>query len=384
MRISVKKAFSLIATSLILLSCCLNIYAQTPPTEEAPTIIEQIITRTEVLSPDGLCSTVTFSNIQQYVDYIHQNHPDIPDEEIAQEILDFCGYNDFRQSLQGNRLLEVLSYKSITRSAEYVHLSPCNAVETITEQEALRSSAEILTCSSMLSPLGSSVNDSFVSDDGYMNLATYASVIDAPITDTNPNHSYYMASAFSNWLIFPVQRYEDVLALSCGNAIFDMTFDNYAYALQFDRCGYTDCNTAQREQWSQYALSGYDSFSSTRHDAGYTTYGTYDPENHITLLYPASTAGAARVNYVGKLFECLHEPSTGHLNCYVENITMSAGVCARVYLQNGFDTNFQAAYSHKWTGIGNISVSIGADLGISFSSFSSRTDYFARPITVQF
>ena len=288
MRNLIKRIFSFTVCTFVLLSCCLCIHAQSLPVGESNELpIEQIITRTDSISEDGLVTTITFSNIQHYIEFVKQTAPETSDETIALEILDYCGYNDFKQSMSNSKLLEVLSFKSITRTAEYFHISPDVGTETISEQEALHASVEILTKSLLsISPLANDVGDSYVSDDGYMNLATYATAIESPITDTNPNHSYYIASAFSNWLIYPLQRYEDVLALSCGNAIFDMTYDNYAYAMQFDRCGYSDCNTAQREQWTEYALSGYGSFSSTRHDAGHTTYGTYYPENHISLIYP--------------------------------------------------------------------------------------------------
>lgn len=322
---------------------------------------------------------IQYPNLDAYIDKELAKSTDPNDSmKIARNIISKIEGNSILTDLPNEYLMEAFTYQEATQTVSYIKASSNGTLQYISEDLMLEEIGKRLQQERFLS--SSSTNGSFegnwTSDDGYMKLVTTAVRVESPESSTNSLNHYYIVSASSYWLIEPTYTYEDVLALSFGSAIYDDSYTDFARIYELELC--RECNNFYELLYDEmYTAEGYE-------------YNNPEGSEHLNIIYPNGGAGiACRVNFDKDLGICEHY--TDMAGVYVDYSyidTMFSYIRSRVYSQ-GSDFTISSAYSHKWASIGSIDVSISVGKGslggsIGFSGQVMRTDYWGRPIKVDY
>ncbi len=287
--------------------------------------------------------------------------------KIAEEIIKEVRGSDILSVLPEDYILEALTYKEVFQTVSYIKTNENGTTQYMSKDAVMQEIAEIEQHTvSTLSEFPSDFVNDRTSSDGYMRLVTTAVRVEDPPTCYDDRNHYYLISVYSEWLIRPTYTYEDVLALAYGTAIYDDAYGVYAYLSQTGTCSVCD-NTTNEFYEEIY-----------RNDT--PDYYGPEAEDYLSIDFPGGCGVSCYVNFTQYTGMCTHDsPLNASLTSQMESYLQT-----RVYSQS-WDFEVRSGYSHKWTGIGSISVSIAAGgASISFSSFSNTTDYFGTPLTVTY
>lgn len=340
-----KKILSTIICICLAFSCChTNVWASTPNNiEEIASACINVLTTecTEYINK-------TYTNIDHFVSNVKTFFPEIPEAEIGKFLIRYTGQGS-ADDLPTDILVETTTFSEITVQEEYLKVDSNGETMSVTRTEALRNSALAKAGISPISPRAS-----WTSDDGYMKIQTSYS-----LSKTSGNKKYYVISAKANWLKHPAFVFKDVICIA-NTATYDDSYNDYAYYKQSISCGSSDSNIhCTEESMSEKYADGTGS--------------------GVTLLYPSVNGAGARVDL--KQFVCDKGENPGIHNTKMNY--MEAYIRYRIICTTGKSYNIQGAYSHAELGIGSIGLSISAKgASISFSFAGSKSDFFARPVTI--
>ena len=316
---------------------------------------------------------VQYSGLDSYIDSaLAERGGSTASLEVAKKIIKEIRGANMLSILPEEYILEALTYEEVFQTISYIKTSQDGTAQYMQEDEIMKEVAKIKqTASSAQSELPSDFVNDRTSSDGYMRLVTTAVRVSDPPTCYDDRNHYYLISVYSEWLIMPTYTYEDLLALAYGTAVYDDNYGVYACISQSEACKFCDYTD------SYY----YDEIY--RNDT--PDYSKPEASDYLEIDFPGGRGVSCYVNFVKQINLCNHyieEADTMMGGSYTTE--MSSYLQTRVYSQS-WDFEVRAGYSHKWTGIGSISVSFSTEgPSISFSSFWNTTDYFGTPLTVTY
>lgn len=323
---------------------------------------------------NGLGQTVVqYSGLDSYIDSaLAERGGSTASLEVAKKIIKEIRGANMLSILPEEYILEALTYEEVFQTISYIKTSQDGTAQYMQEDEIMKEVAKIKqTALSAQSELPSDFVNDRTSSDGYMRLVTTAVRVSDPPTCYDDRNHYYLISVYSEWLIMPTYTYEDLLALAYGTAVYDDNYGVYACISQSEACKFCDYTD------SYY----YDEIY--RNDT--PDYSKPEASDYLEIDFPGGRGISCYVNFVKQINLCNHyieEADTMMGGSYTTE--MSSYLQTRVYSQS-WDFEVRAGYSHKWTGIGSISVSFSTEgPSISFSSFWNTTDYFGTPLTVTY
>lgn len=323
---------------------------------------------------NGLGQTVVqYSGLDSYIDSaLAERDGSTASLEVAKKIIKEIRGANMLSILPEEYILEALTYEEVFQTISYIKTSQDGTAQYMQEDEIMKEVAKIKqTASSAQSELPSDFVNDRTSSDGYMRLVTTAVRVSDPPTCYDDRNHYYLISVYSEWLIMPTYTHEDLLALAYGTAVYDDNYGVYACISQSEACKFCDYTD------SYY----YDEIY--RNDT--PDYNKPEASDYLEIDFPGGRGVSCYVNFVKQINLCNHyieEADTMMGGSYTTE--MSSYLQTRVYSQS-WDFEVRAGYSHKWTGIGSISVSFSTEgASISFSSFWNTTDYFGTPLTVTY
>ena len=294
--------------------------------------------------------------------------------ELAKAILKEVRGNDVLYILSEDYILEALTYQEVIETVSYIKTQEDGTCQYMSKEAMLADIGKFLPNNQNSGLLLSATPpsdfiDERTSSDGYMKLVTTAVRVKSPPSCYDEQEHYYLLSVYSQWLIEPLYTYEDVLALSYGTAIYDDSYGVYAYISESELCSVCD-----------YSNSFYYDEIYKNDTANYNKPGA---NKYIEIDFPGGTGVACYVNFVKHIGSCKHVVLTSDvpMNCAYIN-KMKSYLQTRVSSQgNNFEV--RSAYSHKWTGIGSISVSFPGP-SIGFSAVSNITNYYGETLRVTY
>lgn len=285
---------------------------------------------------------------------------------LAREIQTTLYGEDAVRGMSDERLLTALEYGDVTQKTEYIRVS-ANGTATYMTREAMLADISQARAARERAPMRTAISDAFASSDGYMQAVTTAAA-----RAGNPSNGkyYYTMSTNWEWLILPLWRMEDVIALSWGSALFDSSMTEYASITEGSYC----------------AVCG-ETFSSTyaqTRGAGNYIVNSPQYQNHVDISYSLGGGGvAANVKFSDNLGTCIHGEGEDIYNGTVMN-HMSAFLQGYAYSE-GADFSVASGYCHRKS---VFTASIGAtllpngELSFTVSPVIATTKYVARPIVV--
>lgn len=323
---------------------------------------------------NGLGQTVIqYSNLDAYIDKsLTKSSNTKASLEVAKEIIKEVRGAEVLSILPEEYILEALTYEEAFQTISYIKTNQDGTAQYMQEDEIMQEIAEIKqTALSAQSELPSDFVNDRTSSDGYMRLVTTAVRVSDPPTSYDDRNHYYLISVYSEWLIMPTYTYEDLLALAYGTAVYDDNYGVYAYVTQSEACEYCDYTD------SYYYEEIY------RNDT--PSYNNSEASDYLEIDFPGGCGVSCYVNFVKQINSCYHYIAAS--DAPIDSVyatEMTSYLQTRVYSQS-WDFEVRAGYSHKWLGLGSISVSFSlSGASISFSSFSNTTDYFGTPLTVTY
>lgn len=311
---------------------------------------------------------IQYPNLDAYIDKELAKSTDPNDSmKIAEEIIKEVRGNDMLSVLPEEYILEALTYKEVFQTVSYIKTNENGTTQYISKDAVMQEIAEMKQHTvSTLSELPSDFVNDRTSSDGYMRLVTTAVRVEDPPTCYDDRNHYYLISVYSEWLIRPTYTYEDVLALAYGTAIYDDAYGVYAYLSQSGTC--TVCGKTTSEYYEEIY----------RNDT--PDYNNPEAEDYLSIDFPGGSGVSCYVNFTQYTGVCAHDGPINHS----PTDQMVSYLQTRVYSQS-WDFEVRSGYSHKWTGIGSISVSFSTGgVSIGFSCVSFTTDYFGTPLTVTY
>lgn len=338
MKKSVKKIMTIVLCICIITVGSGNAYAQSSET------IEEIADRLITVSIEE-CDDYTnksYKNISAFVSAVKEQLPDISDAEIGGFLIEYTGQGS-PEDLTEEILVETAEFKEITVQEEFIKESADGTTSTVSKSEVSRAMiAEFNTPS--ISPKAT-----WTSSDGYMKITTTYSFW----SNTGTN-DYYIITTLAEWLKAPVNRFKDVICIS-NTATYDDSYTDYAY---------------YKQSFSCYNSSGTVHLTENISDERFSD----QSNSKIDFIYPSVNGAGARVDL--RTFVC----GIGHS---VKYNYMKAFIRYRIICKSGNTYNIQGAYCHAKVGIGSVGFSVSTGgAGISFSFAGTKSEYFAKPVTI--
>ncbi len=291
-----------------------------------------------------------YSNIQDFYDAARKVFPSVQDIDLAKAVMDRT--NQDYSNMTDDLILENLDFTEISSTEAVYHLLEDGAVETLTPDEAA------LILQDPIAPMAE-----WVSEDGYIQLTTYASA-GTKGSDGTP----YTLRCTATWLKFPTWRLTDTLAIVYGGA-FD---DTYTITSTFSETGKCDsCG-------SPFGWYGVESYGSDGKDPPHFI----KTSDLIELDFAQSQAIGAKFDL--KSVSCMHTDGTTYAN-YAKTTSISCSIRFRVLCES--TTEARAAYAHtKLTGSVTISgtvTSSGVSPSFSGSLGAIVAKYCSAPLTLR-
>lgn len=193
-----KKLFSMILVIMLAFAFPAQVSAEETPTMEslANSIIE-ITTDNTNENP-----TTTYNNIEEFVNEVRNQIPDIDDLELANFIMDYTGQEDLE--VADEETLKYLGFKEIIISEDYIKVDEAGNTESMTQDEM---TLAMFRDAYGISPLASA---EWNSPNGYMQIKTVLSRETGVLKDGNVG---YQIATYGIWKKIPVCYYRDLLAL---------------------------------------------------------------------------------------------------------------------------------------------------------------------------
>lgn len=286
-------------------------------------------------------NTITYKNLDKFVDFIKSEYHDISDLSLAMFILTYTGSN--ANDLPESIILEALDYAELTVSSQTIKVTSNGETTVISEEQAMSEIKQEIAKENSIGAIQPMANDTWLSPNGYMKIWTeYA------YTKTTTKGRHFVAATRATWLKMPICKFQDVLAIG-NTGVFDDSYKPYAYILQKSSC----CGAKFNDKRETVNGKG----------------------SGIAIIYPAVNGAAAKFSL--KKYRC-SSPALSHTNIDTH---------IEAYLRYGFiitgsTGNIQAGYSHKEVALGSISVGITAGGSLSFSLTGVKKDYLAKPLTI--
>lgn len=293
-------------------------------------------------------SLKTYKNIQEFVTESEQQIPDISKSDIGRFLIEYTGQGN-SEELPDNILVETADFFEIAVQEEYLQVTPNGSV-SVSETQAMSAIQSRFIANDTISPMAY-----WTSSDGYMAIETTFS-----LSKTSGNKKYYVVSAKANWLKEPTFTLKDVICIS-NTATYDDSYNDYAYYKQSHSCYRNGSlhNTSNKFSDKYADGSGQGSM--------------------VEFFYNSTNGVGARVDIQG--YGCSGSGDPGQ-HTYAMHY-MEAYIRYRIICNTGNSYNIQGAYSHAEMGVGSIGLSISAGgAGISFSYAGSKSDFKARPVTI--
>ena len=293
-------------------------------------------------------SLKTYKNIQDFVNEAEEQIPNISKSDIGKFLIEYTGQGN-SEELPDNILVETADFFEIAVQEEYLQVTPNGSVP-VSEMEAMSAIQSDFISNDTISPMAN-----WTSSDGYMSIETTYS-----LSKTSGNKKYYVVSAKANWLKEPAFTLKDVICIS-NTATFDDSYNDFTYYKQSHSCYRNGMlhNTSNKSSHKYADGSGQGSM--------------------VEFFYNSTNGVGARVDIQG--YGCANAGEPGQHT--FEMNYMEAYIRYRIICNTGNSYNIQGAYSHAEMGVGSIGLSISSGgVGISFSYAGSKSDFKARPVTI--
>ncbi|MBO5047104.1 MAG: hypothetical protein J6D19_01690 [Clostridia bacterium] len=372
-----KKGISILLLTTLLFSIMVQTVLATNATPEiyyqtATTTVLNGIQKNEYHNSNGQVM-YQYNNIDTYVaNNLSKRNLDQSAYELAKSIMTEIE-GDSVEHLPTEYIMDALTYTDVTQMVSYIKVKADGTQVYMSKDAMMDEIMALHENNSEYAVAPMSFDGDFVSEDGYMELTTTISQMITPSYCTDSRNKYYIISVISNWLIEPVQKFEDMLAFSYTPAIYNNHYTDYAYIVETAHC--SECG-------KYYSVLNH---STTYSESG-VSYSDSAASNHINIVYNQGGGGlSCHVNFVANpsSYTCYHTVNGISQDC-VEITRMESSLRTCVYSQ-GNDFSTAVGYAHKWLSVGSISASFGiGTLGFSASVVTKYTEYFARPVTVTY
>ncbi len=283
-------------------------------------IAEEIISIDTVMDNGG--EVTVYENLNQFVNSVRIEYPDISDYQIAEFIV---SYTNQEISLENEDNVQfVLGLDNIHTTVEIIDLEDGNVQESVP--------------AGIFSP-----DDTWISNDNKMKITTSYSY-----QFNNSNGDYYLVWSTANWITIPTV-WEDVFVIG-SNATFDSTYNESGNVTIKDKCDETSCGATSTFISSVNANSTTNGNTQLQYASGYP-YLRFSEGGHICTT-------------------CLSEN--------VHRTKFSVYYQYRV-IANGTKMLYPV-YAHKKLALSSLSVgisldgtpSIGGSLGVLFKKYEAR------------
>lgn len=270
----------------------------------------------------------TYSSLDSFINYVKENY-NYSDYDLGLFIMKYTKlYND--EFVSDFDVLETLNFLEITVSSEIIAVSETGVKRAIAAQDIVPFS-------------------DWTSSDGYLQITTTSS------KEMVNNQARYVISGYAVWLKIPAVQESDVFVLT-SNATFDDSYAERGYFSQNEYC-----------VSHNHSLSRYSDVTES-----------YPYGDGIKLEYRSGYPGISfDFHYLcdQNPYGNVTDPSKTRFAAFIKYRVIPQVV--------GGTYSAQASYSHKTFG-GKIDWSLGlGGLQPSFTVVGTKSDYFARPITLQ-
>ncbi len=338
-----KKIISVMMVMMLTFAFPSQVSAEESPTLES--IADSIIEITTDNSNEN--PTTTYNNIEEFVNEVRNQIPDIDDLELANFIMDYTGQDDLE--VADEETLKYLGFKEIIVSEDYIKVDEAGNTESMTQDE--------MTLAMFRDDYGiSPLQNPWTSDNGYMQIKIVISRESGVVN----GYVDYQIAAYGHWLKMPTCYFTDVFALYFNNAVFDSSHEIYGKLEQIQKC----CSTTKKyksQVWNNENKPPY-----------YT-------EKNVIVSNQLDNAVAITFKLIQPgLFQCT-AITQKHLSTITDILTyMSYGISVK----SGAKFVTQAGYCHKQISLGSIGVSASGS-GISFSASGTviKKDYIGDKLT---
>lgn len=324
-----KNFLSALITALMSLSLiiCSSIPALADDSSVNLLILADQIIQTNTYEDENSNIMTDYTDIDLYIDQVHEQFPDISDYELAISIYEYTGqeYAGLPESI----ILDILDLNNISTTSTYITVDQNGTSQTYSSDAV---------------PYAV-----WNSSDGYMKITTNYSLL-----STSGSEKHYQVWAIANWIKYPAMALQDAFVLGT-NGTFDDSYEEFASVNQTFKC------TVGCQYPYTYLNRGVSPTSLTDGDLQ-LEYKNYVPVIHF-------------IPYSPKCSNCQGPASDEFFMAYI-----------RYGVVTNKSVNIQAGYAHKTLGIGDISVGIDATGLPSFSISPAGliSEYIARPVTIQY
>ena len=339
-----KKLFSMILVIMLAFAFPSQVSAEETPTLES--IANSIIEITTDNSNEN--PTTTYNNIEEFVNEVHNQIPDIDDLELANFIIDYTGQDDLE--VADEETLKYLGFKEIIVSEDYIRVDEMGNTESMTQDE--------MTLAMFRDDYGiSPLQNPWTSDNGYMKIKIVVSRESGVVN----GYVDYQIGAYGHWLKMPVCYFTDVFALHFSDAVFDSSHEIYGKLEETINC----CTTTSK----------YKSQVWVNEDRP-----PYYTEKNVVVSNQFDNAVAIKFKLIQpQVYQCTSTTSNHNLRTTDILTYMSYGISVRPNVK----FTIQAGYCHKQVSVGSIGVSAsGSGISFSLSGVGSKKDYISDKLTI--
>ena len=319
-----KKRFIMFMSLIMVFASCLGFSEEASANDSNHDILEQVaqdlICKSTMVNVDGILVT-SYTNIDQYVEYIHNNYEEITDYEIALYIRKYT--KQIYEGLSEAEILEILLLDNITTSVEYVTVDSLGNV----------------------SNMRTGIRPYWIDSSQTIEITTSYSY-----RKTVGSEKYYKIWASATWLDKPMVAIKDVFGLGTAGT-FDSNYTVKASVYQTLQC-LNGCSNKT-----------YDNRSVQAHN---------EVDDDLKMLY---TGGFPHIEYVpanAVCSYCLRNIKCTYLSAYIEYGMIT-----------NQSVSIQAGYGHSIVSC-NASISFGVNGKPSITPTVSTkcVPYVALPVTV--
>lgn len=326
-----KKLLASMLAIMLVFAFPMQSFAEDTPTLES--IANNIIEITTDNSNEN--PTTTYNNIEEFVNEVREQIPNIDDLELAEFIIGYTGQEELE--VDEEEALKYLGFKEIIVSEDYIKVDEMGNTQSMTESEM---TLAMFRDDYGISPLATS---EWKSPNGYMKIKTALCRETGVLSSGNVG---YQIGTYGIWLKMPICHYRDVLALSYTGS--DIRIDNaheiYGKLEETIYCCQTT-NNYKSQVWNNQNKDPY----YTNKNVIVQSQGGGNVAINFQLM---STSG----------FQC-NSGAQNHAKRVASILSyMSYGILVKA----GQNFEIQGAYAHKRLPSGSIGVSVSVK-GISFS-----------------
>lgn len=333
-----KKLFSMILVVMLAFAFPSQVSAEETPTMES--IANSIIEITTDNSNEN--PTTTYNNIEEFVNEVCNQIPDIDDLELANFIMDYTGQDDLE--VADEETLKYLGFKEIIVSEDYIKVDEAGNTESMTQDEM---TLAMFRDDYGISPLA----NPWTSDNGYMQIKIVISRETGILSNKKVG---YQIAVYGKWLKNPTCFFEDVLTLYFSQGTYDTTHEVYGKLEETFTCC-TSKSNYKSQVWKNANKPDY-----------YTN-------KNVKVDNPVGNVQAIRFNLKNiTTFQCTrtthaHTQSVSNILAY-----MSYGI----KVPSKEDCIVQGVYGHKKISVGSIGISASqSGVSLSLSPSISLNEY---------